>query len=78
MRLSCTVLGTNPSAIIKFMGSSHIVHRGDSFNGFLVDDITAKEVILMKGGSRLVLENESAPDGELSEGPSSISTGRNY
>ena len=78
MRLSCTVLGDDPSAIIKFMGSSHIVHQGDPFNGFRVEQITTQEVVLVKGGSKLVLVNESAPEGELSEGKTSISSGRNY
>lgn len=78
MRLSCTVLSDHPSAIVKFMGSSHIIHEGDIFNGFLVQQITAKEAVLMKDGSKLVLVNESAPEGEVSERKTSISSGRNY
>ncbi len=78
MRLSCTVLGDDPSAIIKFMGTSHIVHQGDPFNGFRVEQITSREVVIKKGGSQLVLVNESAPEGEISEGKTSISSGSNY
>ena len=78
MRLSCTVLGDTPSAVIKFMGTSHIVRQGEIFNGFEVAQITNAEIVLVKGGSRLVLVNESAPEGELSEGKTSITSGRNY
>lgn len=75
MRLSCTVMGDNPSAILKFMGKSHIVHQGDMFNGFKVTKITTAQMTLTKGGSSLVLVNESAPENELSEGATSVSGG---
>jgi len=81
MRLSCTVTGEQPAAIVKFMGRSHIVHVGDVFNGFSVEKITTAQMVLSKGGSRLVLVNESAPEGELTEsgiGPTSVSSGQNY
>lgn len=77
MRLSATVLGENPSAIIKFMGRSHIVHEGEVFNGFTVQTITAASMTMTKGGAKLVLVNESAPESELSESGTSIS-GQNY
>jgi hypothetical protein len=80
MRLSCTVVGPNPSAVVKFMGRSHILHEGDVFNGFKVEKIAAAQVILSKAGSRLVLMNEAAPEEELSEGSAkgtSVS-GQNY
>src|SRR5512142_2942859 len=32
MRLAATVVGDSPSAIIKFMGRSYIVHEGDLIN----------------------------------------------
>jgi hypothetical protein len=78
MRLSCTVTGENPSAIVKFMGKSHIIHEGDVFNGFKVDKITSAQAFLSKSGARLVLVNESAPEGELSEGKNTSVTGQNY
>jgi hypothetical protein len=77
MRLSATVIGDSPSAVLKFMGRSHIVHQGELFNGFMVEKITAASMTMTKGGARLVLINESAPEGELSESGSSI-TGQNY
>ncbi|MBK6765910.1 MAG: hypothetical protein IPG71_06145 [bacterium] len=72
MRLSCTVVGDNPSAIVKFMGRSHVLRLGDELNGFRVTGISAAELVLMKGGSRLVLVNEAAPEGELSERNTSL------
>jgi hypothetical protein len=78
MRLSCTITGESPSAIIKFMGKSHIVHEGDVFNGFKVDKITSAQAFLSKSGSKLVLVNESAPEGEVSEGKATSVTGQNY
>lgn len=77
MRLSCTVLGDNPSGIVKFMGKSHILRLGDELNGFRVASISAAEMVLTKGGSRLVLVNESAPEGEFSEGNTSLG-GNNF
>ncbi|MBM3324605.1 MAG: hypothetical protein FJY66_02955 [Calditrichaeota bacterium] len=67
MRLSCTVVGTDGSAIIKFMGRSHIVHEGDTFNGYVVESINPQRVVLTKAGSRLILINEGAPKGEIGE-----------
>ncbi len=67
MRLSCTVIGDNPAAIIKFMGRSHVVYVGDVLNGFRVEEIGKAQVIMAKGGSRLVLVNEAAPEGEYTE-----------
>jgi len=80
MRLSCTVVGETPAAIIKFMGRSHIVHPGDVINGFLVDSITPAQIVMSKGGAKLVLMNEVAPESELTDGLSrktSVS-GQNY
>jgi hypothetical protein len=67
MRLSCTIVGTDGSAIIKFMGRSHIVRVGDTFNGYLVEAIESERVVLSKGGARLILMNEGAPKDELNE-----------
>ncbi len=72
MRLSCTVLGDTPSGIVKFMGRSHVLRVGDELNGFRVSSIGAAEMVMTKGGSRLVLVNEAAPEGEFSEGNTSV------
>ena len=80
MRLSCTVVGEFPAAVVKFMGRSHIIRQGDVFNGFLVERITPSQAILSKGGARLVLMNEVAPETEYSSGlPGRTSvSGQNY
>jgi len=78
MRLSCTVVGESPSAIVKFMGKSQVLHEGDTFNGFRVEKITTAHMILSKGGSQLVLVNEAAPEEELLEGKATSVTGKNY
>ncbi|MCL4306020.1 hypothetical protein KJZ99_08910 [bacterium] len=72
MRLSCTVMSETPSAIVKFMGRSHVLRVGDELNGFRVAAIEPAQMVMTKGGSRLVLINESAPEGELSEGKTSL------
>ena len=76
MRLAATVIGDSPSAVIKFMGQSRIVHEGDVINGFTVERITQQQCQLSKGGSMLTLVNEAAPEGEFSSSQSSVS-GRN-
>ena len=77
MRLAATVTGDSPSAVIKFMGRSYIVHEGDNINGFQVQSITARQCVLTKSGAVLTLVNEAAPEGEFTNSQSSVS-GRNY
>jgi hypothetical protein len=78
MRLSCTVTGENPSAVVKFMGRSYILHEGDTFNGFKVTKITQAQMFLSKAGAQLVLVNQAAPEEELSSGKATSVTGKNY
>ena len=73
MRLAATVVGDSPSAVIKFQGQSHIVHEGDVINGFTVERITQQQCQLMKGGARLTLVNEAAPEGEFTDKRTSVS-----
>ena len=77
MRLAATVTGDSPSAIIKFMGRSYVVHEGDLINGFQVVSITEKQCQLSKGGSHLTLVNEVAPESEFTDSKTSV-IGRNY
>ncbi len=58
MRLSCTVIDEDPSAIIKYMGQSHIVHIGESVNDKKVVEITPKSVKFDDGE---ILYNKPAP-----------------
>lgn len=67
MRLSCTIIGPSESAVIKFLGRSHVIHQGEIFNGYHVESIESKRVVLLKDGARLVLMNEKAPKSELHE-----------
>jgi hypothetical protein len=80
MRLSCTVVGNGSAAVVKFMGRSFVVRPGDVFNGFSVESITPQQLVLSKGGARLVLVNEAAPEGEYLPGFSGRTsvTGQNY
>jgi hypothetical protein len=73
MRLAATVVGDSPSAIIKFMGQSKIVHEGDMINGFTVERITQQQCQLRKAGAVLTLVNEAAPEGEFTDKQSSVS-----
>lgn len=77
MRLAATVIGDSPSAVIKFMGRSYIVHIGDAINGFVVEHIGARQCQLRKGGALLTLFNEAAPESEFQDSKSSL-IGQNY
>ena len=64
MRLSCTVTGEdgNAAAVIKWEGRSNVVCPGDVLGGYRVESIGVNRVILLRGGERLVLVTEKAPD----------------
>ncbi len=57
-RLSATVTAINDSsaAIIKYLGKSIVLQVGDRFGeGYVVEEIKEKEVILTKSGRRIIL-----------------------
>ncbi len=58
MRLSCTVVDENPSAIIKYMGKSHILHIGEEIANKKVVEITKDSVKFADGD---MLYPEKAP-----------------
>lgn len=58
MRLSCTIIDANPSAIVKYMGRSHILHIGEEIDGKKVVEITQKAVKFSDG---TVLDAQPAP-----------------
>lgn len=62
MRLSCTVLGEEPAAIIKFRGNSKVLRIGDEINGYQVVSIERKKAILKKQSETLQLIAQKAPD----------------
>ena len=63
MRLSCTVIGeTGASAIVKYRGRSQVLMVGDKIGDYRVESIGVNRVVLVRGGERLGLETEKAPD----------------
>jgi hypothetical protein len=63
MRLSCTVIGEmGASAIIKHRGRSNVVMVDDKIGDYRVESIGVNRVVLVRGGERLKLETEKAPD----------------
>lgn len=60
-RLSATLAVSNdiPMAIIKYMGKSHVVRRGDTFgDGYSVESIGRQEVVVRKNGKSMTLHNQ--------------------
>ena len=69
MRLACTVTGDiGTSAIIKFHGRSWVLNVGDQIkdltvnSGYKVESIGVNRVVLVRGGERMTLVTEKAPD----------------
>jgi len=65
LRLACTVTGeTGTSAIIKFKGRSWVVGEGEKVadTGYKIESIGVNRVVLTRGGERMVLITEKAPD----------------
>ena len=59
MRLSCTIIDKNPSAIIKYQGQSHILHIGESINGKKIVEINQKSIKFSDGS---ILSTTKAPN----------------
>ena len=75
MRLSCTVTGdSGTSAIVKYRGRSWMLNVGDKLaepahdgapafdSGYRVESIGTNRVVLARGGERMTLVTEKAPD----------------
>jgi len=61
-RLSATVIDDHPKAIIKYQGRSNVVKVGDMIgDGFYVQRIEPKSVVLSKGGQSIYLQNKALP-----------------
>ncbi|OQY27906.1 MAG: hypothetical protein B6244_09145 [Candidatus Cloacimonetes bacterium 4572_55] len=58
MRLSCTIVDENPSAVIKYRGKSHVLHIGEKIGNKTVMEITQKMVRFDNGE---ILYNKKAP-----------------
>lgn len=59
MRLSATVVGADGSAaaVIRYLGSGHVLRVGDEFEGWTVRNINRETLTLARGGETKVLEN---------------------
>ncbi len=62
LRLSCTVIAEKPAAVIKFQGRSRILRLGDEINGYRLTEIHPERAVLVRGGERLTLTTEKAPE----------------
>jgi hypothetical protein len=62
MRLSCTVMGDIPAAVIKFQGRSRVLNKGDSIGSYRVTDIRANRVTLSSPGDVMTLVTEKSPE----------------
>ncbi len=72
MRLSCTVTGEKgPSAIVKWLGRSWVVSVGDYIGEgekrYKVESIGSNRIVVTRGGERLSLVTEKAPDTKAQE-----------
>lgn len=64
MRLAATIVSQEkkPSAIIKYQGKSNMLNLGDQIGGYRVESIGKDKITLVRGGERMVLKTEKAPD----------------
>lgn len=66
MRLSCTILSSQRTvAIIKHRGKSYVLGIGDELNGYRIQHIDKKTVVLSGQGKEIVLVNRPAPLSEM-------------
>ncbi len=77
MRLSCTVIGAEPAAVIKHEGRSKVLRIGDDIGDYKVIDIGPKCVTLRSPGETLELYTEKSQETieyekSLMEGPITV------
>ncbi|MBU0519178.1 hypothetical protein KJ564_09615 [bacterium] len=78
MRLSCTVMGANPVAVVKFQGRSRILRVGDKLDAYKVTVIERNRVTLRSSVETLELVTQKSPETlekekEMQEGTVSVS-----
>jgi len=79
IRLSATVVDSNPKAIIKYNGKSYVVQIGDLIGtSYRVLKIEKMQVILDHNGQRVVLETKRAAEGDDSIDDSAYSNATDY
>lgn len=65
IRLSCTITGEKGgSVIIKYKGRSWVIGEGDRVadTGYKLESVGVNRAVLTRGGERMVLVTEKAPD----------------
>jgi len=70
LRLSATVTGeSGTAALIKYKGRSWVVSENDKMadTGYKIETIGVNRVVLIRGGERMVLITEKAPDTKAEE-----------
>ncbi len=59
-RLSCTIDGIKPRAIVRLRNKNHVVGVGDSFEGYKVTEIVDNQIKLRRNGRSETLRVEAA------------------
>jgi hypothetical protein len=68
LRLTATVVDSSPKAIIKYRGKSYVVQVGETIDGlYRVLSIAKRQVVLDRGGNRVILQNKPAEGTEGTE-----------
>lgn len=68
MRLACTVTGEKgPSALVTYQRKNWVLMEGDRIGDYRVESIGVNRAVLLRGGERLVLITEKAPDTKANE-----------
>jgi hypothetical protein len=75
LRLSATVIDDHPKAIIKYRGKSNVVQVGDKLgDGYIVQNIKEKIVVLNRGGQTVILQNKGLANLEDTSTPAPENT----
>lgn len=63
MRLSCTVMSdSGAAAVVKYRGKSWVLNVGDKVSDYRVESIGINRIVVVRGGEKMVLSTEKAPD----------------
>ncbi|MCX6640673.1 MAG: hypothetical protein NTW14_09370 [bacterium] len=62
MRLSCTVMGDIPAAVIKYQGRSRVLRIGDTLGPYRLTQITPSKIIMQGANDTVTLVTERSPE----------------
>lgn len=70
MRLAATVIGADgtAAAVVRYLGTGHILHVGDLLEGWKVSEIDKEQVVLVRRSERKVLVNRPIRESMQSTG----------